>query len=504
MERVLVAKPVTRVQEERPPAVATVTAPSGGYKILSPSSGGPRRESLTAAIPVPRTIKRESNLKPTNSTSTNTVDATAEEDKSPEPVAPIEAEPEGSLRKQKSRLVGDKATGVRWEFVDAFENEELTDSSHWPASTRIHDPIDEPLFIHEPMYHGGGQVVTILGSTATPQEEGSMDALLPAIAHEDVMSRPVPDINRIDTSEPAEPSSSGMSSYWLSRVYPLRHAQETKKEKELPPEPVSPAPVDDSREKDLIALIHTMIHSQNESVAGTQAMMLTLIESLQQKRPATPPPQPPTIIVDVKKEEASGPTAADIAVALSGAIKDMMETMKASSLPPAPIIVEAPKLASLPVSTVTVLKDEEVQVSAASFENEPEEVVNMAKIRGIVHEGIVDGVRDILDIICPSGDLPGHDDHEGVKKSIRGHVETLDQLERLARRSSHKVKPVIQSRGPVELPQGLLVIDQARIAENLIEQEIEASERRMKTLRSSHPRQAFHDDKEAVERTRPE
>ena len=273
-------------------------------------------------------------------------------------------------------------------------------------------------------------------------------------------------------------ASSGMNSYWLSRVTPFRKNKIIELPK--PIEIKSEVPKEVRLEGDLIALLHSMIKSQEDNMAGNQAMMMTMIDHWKQ----------PELVEKEPVELPMQPTAVEIAFALSDAIKEMITTIQPKEIP---YIIQQPVIPNPPIET-RIFRDESTAMteSFVSENIQPKQIMitqpfNRDEIKEIVQQGIVSGVKDILEIICPNeNDLNiSIDSMNDPKQIINKHLNVLDMLER----NQHR-KTIIEHMKPsstyLQLPDGLLTVDNRHGIENIIENEINESEKRVYELKRNY------------------
>lgn len=208
-------------------------------------------------------------------------------------------------------------------------------------------------------------------------------------------------------------------------------------------------------------------------------------------------------------QRPQGPSSNDIAQSFAESIKNMMtaiiqETSTAiDNNRSAPVVMPSPNIivqtSTAPEQTRVILKDEDIQVNLDLDETNQEEKLSAKDIPKLVQEGVMHGIRDILDIICPDqeeiNDLyESANNHDNIinhpnrgwndmKSSIRNNIKTIDQLESIARQ--RQSSPNDDKPSPsVRLPDALLHVDPNNRVENHIESEMLESQRHLHHLRT--------------------
>lgn len=231
------------------------------------------------------------------------------------------------------RLVGDKLHGIRWEKVrnnlGSPSNDLDTADVLAPAPINRYATRFNPYDMESEGRHGGRNII-IVSPDANIQVLEENDTALPSMIPSDTFEKGYgraqitgsmflpskspqngDNATNTDQKEPfgnidstprdviselvnyqADDSNSvtGLSTYWTSRVIPMRYAS---KEANMPSPPVPETPQEiatpnaqsTSRlEQDLLQIIQSMMKSQQDMSAGTQAMMLTMMQSFHQER----------------------------------------------------------------------------------------------------------------------------------------------------------------------------------------------------------------------------
>jgi hypothetical protein len=518
----LIAQPTHRNQSTATdPMIETSSPPK---KVISPVASKIRQQTSPASV---QGVKKE------HSSSSSSPDQAS----SNRPVA------------YTSQLVGNK-DGVHWERVqveskDDCEDDPLRDKqfdrafSSIPASPSTTTYDNHPLMQMATAY-GGGQVISVTPAVDKEAEESEArpnatfhdrrfsiaidhpldripdgDYVDPSLKHsriagqaflapdhhhesvinQELSRKEIYELTEVNAASEAQETSAAAGSYWLSRVHPLRAAG-----KVIDSEPSSPSPLpmeipiskpNDEMQQSLLHVIQAMMKSQQDSAAGVQAMMLTLIDTYHQERLISaeaanqaaeerkaPEPAAPSIVFPPQ------PSAIEIAEALAVTVKEIIASIPLNQPPqPTPIIIQAPAPAPVIAPSTLVVKDEGIQAMMESQDSisPPVRLTSASEIQEAVHEGIVHGIRDILDIICPAEndlDLENNDQHlAAAKDSIRKNIQTIDTMERFIKSSSG----ANLEKKPME--HGFLHIDRNRRVESVIEAEIIDSQKRQNLLK---------------------